>query len=199
MLETEREYGCTKCGQHFTVNADFEQFYSSPKPVRYTVLHGQMCVWNHLYWRSRVSRDSNIQANAYFMEILMLRQKFIRSAGIYHIYFFNFILWLFLKYNCHLWFFCSCPSTDCRSYRFTLLQDGKLVECSVLLSTFDARGNWTGKVSSNAAASYRDYQEVKIQEQVQKLEVGKIPRSIWAVLTDDLVDSCKPGDDVTVT
>jgi len=57
-----------------------------------------------------------------------------------------------------------------------------------------------GKGSSRSpTTSYRDYQEVKIQEQVQKLEVGKIPRSVWAVLTDDLVDSCKPGDDVTVT
>jgi DNA helicase MCM9 len=45
---------------------------------------------------------------------------------------------------------------------------------------------------------YRDYQEVKVQEQVQKLEVGKIPRSMWVVLRDDIVDTCKPGDDVTI-
>ena len=46
---------------------------------------------------------------------------------------------------------------------------------------------------------FRDHQEVKIQEQVQKLGMGKIPRSMWAVLADDLVDTCKPGDDVTIT
>ena len=44
----------------------------------------------------------------------------------------------------------------------------------------------------------KDYQELKIQEHVQKLDVGNIPQSIWVVLEDDLVDSCKPGDDVTV-
>jgi len=44
----------------------------------------------------------------------------------------------------------------------------------------------------------RNYQELKIQEQVQRLAVGTIPRSMWVVLMDDLVDTCKPGDDVTV-
>nr|XP_047132529.1 DNA helicase MCM9 [Hydra vulgaris] len=45
----------------------------------------------------------------------------------------------------------------------------------------------------------KDYQEIKIQEQVQNLHFGHIPRSIWVLLEDDLVDSCKPGDDVTIT
>ena len=44
----------------------------------------------------------------------------------------------------------------------------------------------------------RNYQEIKIQEQVQRLAVGTIPRSMWVILLDDLVDTCKPGDDVTV-
>ncbi|XP_037101417.1 DNA helicase MCM9 isoform X1 [Syngnathus acus] len=44
----------------------------------------------------------------------------------------------------------------------------------------------------------RDYQEIKIQEQVQRLSVGSIPRSMVVVLEDDLVDRCKSGDDVTV-
>ena len=46
---------------------------------------------------------------------------------------------------------------------------------------------------------YRDYQEIKVQEHVQMLDIGTIPRSLWAVLEDDLVDGCKPGDDVTIT
>ncbi|KAG5184881.1 MCM2/3/5 family-domain-containing protein [Tribonema minus] len=49
------------------------------------------------------------------------------------------------------------------------------------------------------AHHYSDYQEIKVQEQVQKLGVGSIPRSIVAVLRDDLVDTCKAGDDVTIT
>ncbi|XP_047004946.1 DNA helicase MCM9-like isoform X1 [Schistocerca americana] len=46
--------------------------------------------------------------------------------------------------------------------------------------------------------NYKDYQEIKIQEQVAKLSVGSIPRSMWVTLEDDLVDKCKPGDDITV-
>ncbi|CAM9780826.1 unnamed protein product [Chrysoparadoxa australica] len=45
---------------------------------------------------------------------------------------------------------------------------------------------------------YSDYQEIKIQEQAQRLSVGSIPRSIVVLLMDDLVDCCKPGDDVVV-
>eukprot|EP00117_Sycon_ciliatum_P040265 scpid10796/ scgid29615/ DNA replication licensing factor MCM9; Mini-chromosome maintenance deficient 9; Mini-chromosome maintenance deficient domain-containing protein 1 len=45
----------------------------------------------------------------------------------------------------------------------------------------------------------RDVQEIKLQEQVQKLAVGTIPRAMPVLLEDDLVDVCKPGDDVTVT
>ncbi|XP_063846582.1 DNA helicase MCM9-like [Scylla paramamosain] len=44
----------------------------------------------------------------------------------------------------------------------------------------------------------KDYQELKIQEQVQKLKMGSIPASLWVTLEDDLVDSCRPGDDVVV-
>jgi len=44
----------------------------------------------------------------------------------------------------------------------------------------------------------RDYQEIKIQEQLSLLNVGSIPRSMVIVLEDDLVDRCKPGDDVVV-
>ncbi|CAI9599069.1 unnamed protein product, partial [Staurois parvus] len=50
----------------------------------------------------------------------------------------------------------------------------------------------------SSPATCRDYQEIKIQEQVQRLSVGSIPRSMVVVLEDDLVDSCKSGDDVTV-
>jgi DNA replicative helicase MCM subunit Mcm2 (Cdc46/Mcm family) len=46
--------------------------------------------------------------------------------------------------------------------------------------------------------SCRDYQEIKVQELIQNLAIGTIPRRMWVVLEDDLVDSCKPGDDVTI-
>ncbi|XP_020082433.1 probable DNA helicase MCM9 [Ananas comosus] len=44
-----------------------------------------------------------------------------------------------------------------------------------------------------------DYQDIKIQESAQLLDIGSIPRSIPVVLMDDLVDIVKAGDDVVVT
>jgi DNA replicative helicase MCM subunit Mcm2 (Cdc46/Mcm family) len=37
-----------------------------------------------------------------------------------------------------------------------------------------------------------------MQELVSNLSLGTLPRSIWVSLEDDLVDTCKPGDDVIV-
>ncbi|KAK9531018.1 hypothetical protein VZT92_010472 [Zoarces viviparus] len=69
----------------------------------------------------------------------------------------------------------ACPNPDgCNSLKFSCLAGG----CQ--------------------PAACRDFQEIKIQEQVQRLSVGSIPRAMLVVLEDDLVDSCKSGDDVTV-
>ncbi|XP_062858615.1 DNA helicase MCM9 [Trichomycterus rosablanca] len=69
-----------------------------------------------------------------------------------------------------------CPGEDeCSSFKFTCLADR------------DA-----------PPSACKDYQEIKIQEQVQRLSVGSIPRSMLVILEDDLVDSCKSGDDITV-
>uniref|UniRef100_H2Z7D0 DNA helicase MCM9 n=1 Tax=Ciona savignyi TaxID=51511 RepID=H2Z7D0_CIOSA len=43
-----------------------------------------------------------------------------------------------------------------------------------------------------------DYQEVKVQEQIRRLAMGTIPRSVTVVLENDLVDVCKAGDDVVI-
>ncbi|XP_036942594.1 DNA helicase MCM9 isoform X2 [Acanthopagrus latus] len=102
VLEYERDYMCTKCRHVFTVQADFDQFYTFAQLV-------------------------------------------------------------------------ACPNPDgCNSYKFSCLSEG------------------------SEPAACKDYQEIKIQEQVQRLSVGSIPRSMVVVLEDDLVDSCKSGDDVTV-
>ncbi|ELW48799.1 DNA helicase MCM9 [Tupaia chinensis] len=70
----------------------------------------------------------------------------------------------------------SCPSLEsCDSSKFTCLSD-----------------------LSSSPTKCRDYQEIKIQEQVQRLSVGSIPRSMKVILEDDLVDSCKSGDDLTI-
>lgn len=42
------------------------------------------------------------------------------------------------------------------------------------------------------------FSDILLKEQVAMLGVGRIPRSMWVTLEDDLVGSCKPGDDVVI-
>lgn len=44
----------------------------------------------------------------------------------------------------------------------------------------------------------KDYQEIKIQEQIKEYGVCSIPNTMLVTLEDDLVDICKPGDNVTI-
>lgn len=44
----------------------------------------------------------------------------------------------------------------------------------------------------------KDYREVKIQQQFNTLSVGSVPKSMWVILEDDLVETCQPGNDVNV-
>ena len=44
----------------------------------------------------------------------------------------------------------------------------------------------------------KDVQEIKVQEKLSNLSMGAIPRSIWVILEEDLIDNCKPGDDIVV-
>lgn len=50
----------------------------------------------------------------------------------------------------------------------------------------------------NLKYNLKDYQEIKVQEKLDIFSVGSVPRSVIVILEDDLVDSCKPGDDVTI-
>ncbi len=43
---------------------------------------------------------------------------------------------------------------------------------------------------------YQNYQKITIQESPGKVAAGRLPRSKDAVLLADLVDSCRPGDEV---
>ncbi|XP_031573704.1 DNA replication licensing factor mcm2-like [Actinia tenebrosa] len=46
---------------------------------------------------------------------------------------------------------------------------------------------------------YKNYQKIKIQESPSKVAAGRLPRYKDVVLTADLVDSCKPGDEIELT
>lgn len=43
-----------------------------------------------------------------------------------------------------------------------------------------------------------DYREIKIQESLQRVTSSNLPRSFSVILEDDLVEACKPGDDVAI-
>ncbi|EHA97933.1 DNA replication licensing factor MCM2 [Heterocephalus glaber] len=46
---------------------------------------------------------------------------------------------------------------------------------------------------------YQNYQRIQIQESPGKVAAGWLPRSKDAILLADLVDSCKPGDEIELT
>lgn len=43
---------------------------------------------------------------------------------------------------------------------------------------------------------YQNYQRITIQESPGKVSAGRLPRSKDVILLADLVDSCKPGDEI---
>lgn len=45
---------------------------------------------------------------------------------------------------------------------------------------------------------YDDVQDCRIQEPMSQLQLGAMPRSMTVILLNELVDSCRPGDDVLV-
>uniref|UniRef100_A0A671WF90 DNA replication licensing factor MCM2 n=1 Tax=Sparus aurata TaxID=8175 RepID=A0A671WF90_SPAAU len=46
---------------------------------------------------------------------------------------------------------------------------------------------------------YQNYQRITIQESPGKVAAGRLPRSKDAILLADLVDNCKPGDEIELT
>jgi len=48
------------------------------------------------------------------------------------------------------------------------------------------------------SSEFIDWQSIMIQELPEELPPGRIPRSVQAILTDDLVDTVKPGDRINI-
>eukprot|EP00737_Agarophyton_chilense_P000878 gb/GEZJ01000974.1/.p3 GENE.gb/GEZJ01000974.1/~~gb/GEZJ01000974.1/.p3 ORF type:complete len:196 (-),score=20.16 gb/GEZJ01000974.1/:1513-2100(-) len=59
------------------------------------------------------------------------------------------------------------------------------------------RHNFTAK--TEIAPRRQEYQEIKVQDNVQHFDVGFIPRSLLVILTDYIADTVKLGDDAFIT
>ena len=46
---------------------------------------------------------------------------------------------------------------------------------------------------------YQNYQRITLQESPGKVAAGRLPRAKDAILLADLVDSCRPGDEIVST
>ncbi|XP_032827437.1 DNA replication licensing factor MCM2 [Petromyzon marinus] len=91
-----------------------------------------------------------------------------------------------VKYNCHKCNFVLGPFLQSQSQE---VRPGSCPECQSL-----------GPFEINMEQTvYQNYQRITLQESPGRVAAGRLPRSKDAILLADLVDSCKPGDDIELT
>ena len=71
---------------------------------------------------------------------------------------------------------------NCRFFMLTLLPDPVLLYLKLIIPS--------------KQTIYQNFQKIKIQESPSKVAAGRLPRYKDVILTGDLVDSCKPGDEI---
>lgn len=106
----------------------------------------------------------------------------------------------------------SLNGTITRTGQIKLLETTRLYTCQKCKSKLESTYNYEdalipipvccGRVKESES-DFRnaciDYQEIKVQEQLGKSQMGTIPRLMNVLMENELVDLCKAGDDVTIT
>jgi len=84
---------------------------------------------------------------------------------------------------------CGFPSGPFDVASDTQLKPGSCVSCQ-------SKGPWR---VDRQQTLYRNHQKLTMQESPGTVEPGKMPRSKEVVLTGDMVDTCRPGDELQLT
>ena len=99
--------------------------------------------------------------------------------------------------NCRTY---QCCAASCgHTFRvFADREQGNLLEKPTRCPGVDGRGGCNSRRFAEVSRENADYQEVRLQEHIEQLSVGSIPRAVTVVLEHDLADSIKAGDAVSV-
>ncbi|KAH0459614.1 hypothetical protein IEQ34_012428 [Dendrobium chrysotoxum] len=90
-----------------------------------------------------------------------------------------------------------CPTTSLftsREYRDITSMTG--LPTGSVYPTRDENGNLL--VTEYGLCEYKDHQTLSMQEVPENSAPGQLPRTVDVIIEDDLVDSCKPGDRVSI-
>ena len=87
-----------------------------------------------------------------------------------------------------------CSNENCTSIKFKSIKESKTTN-SMLGSQSNRKHMF---LAEDTTINLSDYREIKVQESLQRVTSNNLPRSFSVILEDDLVESCKPGDDVAI-